>query len=356
MELSGKTAVIMGGANGIGRALALRLASEGCDVFIGDVDEVGGAKTVKAIEAIGRKSGFAICDIMEDASVADFADAAFVAMGSVNLLFNHAGVSAAGPYESLQSDDWNWVLNANVTGLGRSLRAFLPRMSEGWIINTSSSVGLFHDIPLAGPYIASKAGIIGVSRALATALRNRNIGVSVFCPDITATSFMTSGRLIDVPAEAAMAMLPLNLLQTPEQAADVAIDGLKQGKFLLSATPAFEARLEALSESHLEPGSDCVDVSGRAPVIIQEVRFRIDPAKRDQVIEAFDRIGDQFRAHKGVRCYDLRADLRDPGQFCIFEAFDSQNAQDAHGCAPETLDFFREMLALGAGELVVRPI
>lgn len=356
MELKGKKAAILGGANGMGRALAELLADDGVDVFIGDVDGAGAKETVALVEGRGRKSGFAPCDIMDDASVMAFADAAFAAFGSVELLFNHAGVSAAGPYESLTSDDWNWVLNANVTGIGRSLAAFLPRMKAGWIVNTSSSVGLFHDIPVAGPYIASKAGIIGVSRALGIYLRNRDIGVSVFCPDITATSFMKSGRLIDIPAEAAMAMLPLSLLQTPEHAAALCIEGIKNEQFLISATPDHTARLKAMANGGLEPGTEAIDSSGRAPVIIQEVRFKIDPAKRENVIEGFARVGDLFRAHKGVRTYELRSDPLDPGQFCIFEAFDSQSHQDAHGTAPETLGFFAEMLALGTYDIEVRRI
>lgn len=107
------------------------------------------------------------CDIGDDASVTEFADAAFAALGRVDLLFNHAGASLGGLLEEVNSADWNWLLNLNVTGLGRSIAAFLPRMTAqggGWIVNTSSGLGLFHDVPFAAPYIASKAAIIAYSR------------------------------------------------------------------------------------------------------------------------------------------------------------------------------------------------
>ncbi len=356
MELLNKSAVIIGGAQGIGRALAIQLAKEGVDVFIGDINETQAKETAYLVEQLGRNSGYAYCDITDDSSVETFANKAYESLSSVNLLFNHAGVSAAGPYESLNSDDWNWVLNANITGIGRSLKAFLPLMNEGWVINTSSSAGLFHDIPVAGPYIASKAGIIGLSRALGTYLGNRGIGVSVLCPDITETNFMTSGRLVDIPLEAAMAMLPLDQLQSAEQVAKITVSGIKDEQFLISATPHYQSKLKAMIHDELMPGSDHVDANGNKPVIIQEVRFRVGETNRETILARFAEVAPLFKAHSGVRAYELRTDPIDTCQLCIFEAFDTQFAMDSHGAAPETLSFFSEVLALGAQDISARRI
>jgi len=357
MNLKGKTAAILGGGGGIGKAIALTLAAEGVAVFVGDID--GEAARAVAAEAalFGLASGSAEVDISDDASVRAFADAAFAKLGRVDLLFNHAGVSVGGLLEQVTSDDWRWMLEHNVVGLGRSISTFLPPMTEqgggGWIVNTSSGLGLFHDVPFAAPYIASKAAIIAYSRALAVYVRNRGIGVSVFCPDITATGFLGAGRLKGIPPELIAGSLPLGRMQSPEDAARALVQGLKEEQFLISLVPGSDAKLIAMANAALAPGSDALDVQGRAVEVVQTGRVRIPLVNRETALERFETFAKICQGHAGCRRYEVGLNPRDAEQFIIFEAWESQADVDAHAAAPETMQFVGNLFALGATEFAV---
>lgn len=358
MRLEGKTAAILGGGAGIGREIALALARHQVSVFVGDIDEAAGRDTADAVAALGVRSEFARCDIGDDASVADFADAAYATLGGVDLLFNHAGASLGGLLEQVTSEDWNWLLNLNVTGLGRSITAFLPRMTEqgGWIVNTSSGLGLFHDVPFAAPYIATKAAIIAYSRALATYVRNRGIGVSVFCPDLTMTGFLGAGRIKGIPPEMIAGSLPMDRMQTAADAAAVLIDGLLAERFLISATAGTPAKLFAMAGAELEPGSDAFDTNGRPVPMLQKGSIQLPEQTLDEALALFRDFARRSREHYGCRTYDYARDPDEPARLVIFEAWESQAAVDAHAAAPETLAFAGKLFALGATDFSVAKI
>ncbi len=356
MEFKGKTAAIIGGGGGIGRELALMLNEAGARVVIGDVD--GAAAKGVAAQAVAEMHATS-CDIGEDASVNAFADFAFDKLGRVDLLFNHAGVSVGGLLEQIPSEDWNWMLNVNLTGLGRSISAFVPRMTEqggGWIVNTSSGLGLFHDMPFGGPYIATKAGIIAYSRALATYTRNRGIGVSVFCPDATATNFMSAGRLTGIPKEILAAGVSADQIQTARQAAEVLIEGLKADRFLISAVPDTSEKLLAMAKADLAPESDAFDERGQSRVVVSKGGLRVPLDKRDEALALFREFAGITQGHYGCQFYDIAISASDPEQLVIFEVWDSKAALDAHAAAPGAMDLIMKLFALGASDFGVQDI
>ena len=302
MEFRGKTVAIVGGGGGIGRELALALLREGARVVVGDIDS-NAAKETASLAGKNASSAFAtMVDIGDDASVEAFADFAFDKLGKVDLLFNHAGVSAGGLLEQIPSEDWNWMLNVNLTGIGRSIAAFVPRMTAnggGWITNTSSGLGLFHDMPFAGPYIASKAGIIAYSRALATYTRNRGIGVSVFCPDATMTNFMTSGRLTGIPKEILAAGVSKDKIQTAGQAVEALLSGLRAEQFLISAVPGTSDKLLAMAKADFAPGSDDFDGRGKPRLVVSKGGLRVPLKTRDEALMLFREFADVTQRHYG---------------------------------------------------------
>jgi NAD(P)-dependent dehydrogenase (short-subunit alcohol dehydrogenase family)/quinol monooxygenase YgiN len=349
---SGKRAVIIGGGDGIGRAIVRALGRLGVGVFIGDINEAAAAAAAAELRGNGAEAWAAQCDIANDVSVSAFADAAFATLGRIDLLFNHAGASVGGLLEEIGSEDWQWMLNINLVGLGRSCRAFLPRMTAqggGHIVNTSSGLGLFHDLPAAAPYIASKAGIIAYSRALAVYSRNRKIGVSVFCPDITATAFLGAGRLIGIPPAIAEAGMPADRIQTPDAAAQLLIDGLMAGDFLISAVPGTRAKLQAMADAMLAPASDCLPAAGAVP-IVQQGALRIPADKQPEALQAFAIYVEDARRHDGCMFYEAGIDPLDPAIIKVFEVWRDQAAIDAHAFAPETLPFMERLFALGASD------
>ncbi len=185
MELRGRTAVVTGGASGIGRALIRRFARDGANVVIADVDEPGMAAVVGEAERLSVKAIAVRTDVTQLSQVEALAARAFDAFGAVHVLCNNAGVAAWGGLESATHRDWQWVLGVNLWGVIHGIEAFVPRMiargEPAHIVNTASMAGLIASKGL-GVYNTSKYAVVGLSETLAKDLRSYRIGVSVLCP------------------------------------------------------------------------------------------------------------------------------------------------------------------------------
>jgi NAD(P)-dependent dehydrogenase (short-subunit alcohol dehydrogenase family) len=185
VELRGRTAVVTGGASGIGRALILRFARDGANVVVADVDEPGMASVAGEAQALGVKAVAVRTDVSERSDVEALAARAFEVFGAVHVLCNNAGVAAWGGIESATHRDWQWVLGVNLWGVIHGVEAFVPRMiargEPGHIVNTASMAGLIASKGL-GVYNTSKYAVVGLSETLAKDLRPYRIGVSVLCP------------------------------------------------------------------------------------------------------------------------------------------------------------------------------
>ena len=185
MDLKGRTAVVTGGASGIGRALILRFARDGANVVVADVDEPGTVAVAGEAQALGVKALAVRTDVSDLAQVEALAVRAFETFGGVHVICNNAGVAAWGGIESATHRDWQWVLGVNLWGVIHGIEAFVPRMiargEPGHIVNTASMAGLIASKGL-GVYNTSKYAVVGLSETLAKDLRSYRIGVSVLCP------------------------------------------------------------------------------------------------------------------------------------------------------------------------------
>jgi (S)-1-phenylethanol dehydrogenase len=184
---SPKVAVITGGARGLGQAYALRLAEDGCDIAIGDLDEA--SETVSRIEAVGRRAISIVCDVSKPSDVEALAKACDSAYGRCDILVNNAGIYPGKVFEALSFQDWRRVMSVNADSLFLTAKAFVPGMKQtGWgrIINmASNSFGLV--VPGLVHYVASKGAVIGFTRALASELGAFGITVNAIAPGITRT-------------------------------------------------------------------------------------------------------------------------------------------------------------------------
>jgi len=204
VELEGTTAVVTGGASGIGRGTALELARRGADVVLADIHDERLAETAAAIAALGRRCLPVRCDVTSDADVAALADAAFAEFGTVDLLMNNAGISVLGPSYRVPTTDWQRILDVNVLGLVRGTNAFVPAMVErgrGYVVNTASIAGIWAYTWDCAPYITSKFAAYGYSEALARSLKPLGVGVSVLCPGLVHTNLGENVRFAGVPDE-----------------------------------------------------------------------------------------------------------------------------------------------------------
>jgi len=196
-DFAGKAAFITGGAGGIGFAMARAFGQRGMKVAIADVEAETCARAVEALRNEGITAIGSACDVSDRASLAEAADKAFAAFGKVHVLCNNAGVSRAGPIETIASSDWDWVIGVNLKGLVHGLQLFLPHMKahgeDGHIVNTASINGVSGSA-LAGPYSATKFAVVGMSEVLAAELAETPIGVSVLCPSWVKTRMLDNGR------------------------------------------------------------------------------------------------------------------------------------------------------------------
>ncbi|MGH7354170.1 MAG: SDR family NAD(P)-dependent oxidoreductase [Candidatus Rokuibacteriota bacterium] len=195
--LTGKVAVVTGGASGIGRSLALAFARERAKVVLADVDEAGMARVAGEIKAAGSEAATVHTDVADLASVQALAERAFATFGRVHVLCNNAGVALWGGLETMTHRDWQWALGVNLWGVIHGLEAFLPRMiaqkEGGHVVNTASMAGLVATRGL-GVYNTTKYAVVGLSETLAKDLKPHGIGVTVLCPMGVATQIRASER------------------------------------------------------------------------------------------------------------------------------------------------------------------
>jgi len=183
--LSGKVAVVVGGASGLGRTVANALARQGARVVIADFDSERMERTVEEILELGIADAMALStDVRSDASVRSMAGDAIKAMGQVDILINMAGVLLEGPLDRIKPSDWKWMLQTNLLGPVRTTTALLPHMKErrsGHVINTVSADGpALHD-PLTIAYDAGHAALASFTRSLAAELDGTGVNVSLYC-------------------------------------------------------------------------------------------------------------------------------------------------------------------------------
>lgn len=196
-SLKDRTAVVTGGASGIGRALALLFAREGADVVVADLDEAGMAETVAGVSRAGRRALAVKTDVSRLADVHALADRAFGELGAVHVVCNNAGVALWGGLESVTHKDWEWAMGVNLWGVIHGVEAFVPRMvagkQPGHVVNTASMAGLIASQGL-GIYNTTKYAVVGLSETLQKDLRGYDIGVSVLCPMGVNTQIRKSDR------------------------------------------------------------------------------------------------------------------------------------------------------------------
>lgn len=179
-DFNGRVAAITGAGSGIGRALAEELAHRGAHLALCDVDEIGLAETVARCEGAAVKVTSQRLDVADRDAVFAWADQVADEHGSVNLVFNNAGVALAATIESMSYEDFEWLMNINFWGVVHGTKAFLPHLKasgEGHIVNLSSVFGLL-SIPSQSAYNAAKFGVRGFTDALRIELEIDPCGVS----------------------------------------------------------------------------------------------------------------------------------------------------------------------------------
>jgi 3-oxoacyl-[acyl-carrier protein] reductase len=231
MLLINRTALITGGAKGIGKAIALRFATEGCNIIITDVNLEGAEKTAKEVRALGVKAWALAVDVSKVQAVNDMVEKA-VKASKIDILVNNAGgVAGDAKIEETTDEAWNRVIAVNLTGQFLMCRAIIPHMKKngyGKIINMSS-LGAIHPPAPIVHYHAAKGGVLGMTTNLALELAKEHITVNAILPGPIKSEFymdMFQGKP-QAEADAFFKMLdakvPMGRMGLPDEIAKVAL-------------------------------------------------------------------------------------------------------------------------------------
>jgi 3-oxoacyl-[acyl-carrier protein] reductase len=216
-DLAGQVAFVTGGATGIGLATARALMARGATVAIFNRNQERAGEAIKSLRAAGGAAHAFAADIADPESVETAFTAALAQLARVDILVNNSGITRDGLFMRMSDEQWQQVIDTNLGGAFRCCRAVARAMMKsryGRIINVSSVVGLMGNAGQAN-YAASKAGLLGLTKALARELASRGITVNAVCPGYIATE-MTSQLPDTVKAELA-ARIPLGRLGDPDE-------------------------------------------------------------------------------------------------------------------------------------------
>jgi 3-oxoacyl-[acyl-carrier protein] reductase len=222
-QLENQIAVVTGAGRGIGRAIALKFASEGADVVCVSRTAADLEKVAAEVRALGRKAWVVPVDVSDAAAVSAAAEKILADCGKVDILVNNAGVTRDGLLMRMSDADWDLVLNTNLKGaflFTKALTRAFVKQRSGRIINVSSVIGLIGNGGQAN-YAASKAGLIGFTQSVAKELGSRGITVNALAPGFIETD-MTSGLSAEMKT-GLLKSIPLNSFGQPDDIANAAL-------------------------------------------------------------------------------------------------------------------------------------
>lgn len=235
-----KVAAITGAGSGIGRALAVGWARQGCHLALADVNAAALEETRQLLASSGVRVSTAVVDVADREQVQAWADKAASEHGRVNLIFNNAGVAHAGTVEGSDYSEYEWIMNINFWGVVNGTKAFLPHLKasgNGHVVNVSSVFGLFAQ-PGMSAYNATKYAVRGFTESLRQELDMEDSGVSASCvhPGGIKTNIAKTARMNEsmakvtgqAPDKAREQFNDQLLRTTPEKAAQVILRGVQR--------------------------------------------------------------------------------------------------------------------------------
>jgi NAD(P)-dependent dehydrogenase (short-subunit alcohol dehydrogenase family) len=234
MRLRDRIALVTGGGRGIGRAIALAFAREGAHVALAARTTAEIERVAAEVRALGRKAVALGCDVSDGARVEATVRQAAEALGAVAILVNNAGIAVSAKFAETDDATWERHLSVNLTGAFYMSRAVLPAMLAarwGRIVNVASTAGRA-GFPYIAAYVASKHGLVGLTRALGIELATSGVTVNAICPGYVATDLTwesarriqaKTGRSFEAAVEALAAFSPQRRLVEPDEVAAVAV-------------------------------------------------------------------------------------------------------------------------------------
>lgn len=223
IDLKGKTAIITGGAQGIGRAIADKLASSGADIVIGDVNLEAAQASADEIAKTGVKTLALSLDVSNFEQVEKFTAEVVEKMGKIDILVNNAGITRDTLMLKMTPEDWDIVLKINLTGsfyCSKVVTRYMMKARSGAIVNVASIIGLMGNVGQAN-YGASKAGLIALTKTTAKEFASRGIRANAIAPGFIRTAM--TDKIPEKIRDEMMKMIPLKQYGEPEDVANAVL-------------------------------------------------------------------------------------------------------------------------------------
>lgn len=251
-QLSGRTAFITGGANGIGFGMAQVFGEAGMNIAMADIRGKDVERAVAELTETGIRARGIELDVSDRAAMKAAADEAEAVFGKVHLVCNNAGVNLFKPMEECDYNDWDWVMGVNLGGVINGVVEFTPRLRAhgegGHIVNTASMASIITG-PAAGVYTAAKFAVRGLSECLRYALAPHGIGVSVLCPGLVKSVIYDSNAIrppslpgvVTEEEKAFLEMLPAmhDVGMEPREVAESVIEAVRENRLYIFPHPEF---------------------------------------------------------------------------------------------------------------------
>ena len=233
-EFNDRVAIITGGANGIGKALAQALGSAGAHVVIGDINDELGEQLVSQIVAAGGTASYRNTDVTDEQSLSRLIEETCASEGRIDYMFNNAGITVAGDSRDLTLDHWRKVTDVNYWGVVYGSKfAFdiMAKQGHGHIVNIASLAGLL-PFPTNLPYSATKHAVVGLSMSLRAEGVDLGVKVSFVCPGFIHSNIFQASEMVNIPRTDIVENIPFKLVET-HTAARKMLDGIARNKAVI---------------------------------------------------------------------------------------------------------------------------
>ncbi|TFH31641.1 MAG: SDR family oxidoreductase [Myxococcales bacterium] len=226
-------AVVTGAGSGLGRALALELATRGASLIVSDINSSAAEATAELVRQRGATVEAVQCDVTDRDAVFALVDETEKRLGGIDFIANNAGVAVGGSFDEISIEDWRWAVDINLWGVIYGCQAAVPKMKtqgRGYILNVASAAGLLAP-PAMSAYNVTKAGVVSLSETLFAEYKSEGIRVAVLCPTFFRTNIVESGRGATTDKDDAQIIrwMERSKVQAPD-VAKAAVDSVRDGK------------------------------------------------------------------------------------------------------------------------------